>query len=280
MVVDPDFPPGKLLLGRYRLTGTLAKGGMSVIHRGDDEATGTAVAVKVLPQELNTARIRQRFLREARLAAQVSHPNVVTTYDAGFEGERPFLVMELLEGETLFHRLRDHGPLPIDEALLMIMEVLKGVGAAHEQGVVHRDLKPSNVLLLERGGVKVIDFGLSKDLQKGSGSDITRPHEALGTPSYMSPEQVLVEPVDERTDIYGVGVVLYETLTGHRAVPKEDGVVTEIFKRILEVVPPPPSAHRADITAVLDDLVMKAITKDPNDRFQSTGEMLAACEGL
>lgn len=275
--MDATFEPGTVLLERYRLGGIIARGGMSVIHEGRDLQEDRAVAIKVLPDELSSPRTRQRFLREARLATQVSHPNVVVSYDAGVLGGRPFLVMEKLDGRTLFHLLRDEGLPTVEEACRIMADVLAGVGAAHACGVVHRDLKPSNVLLLRDGNVKVIDFGLSKDLAPGKGHDITRPHEALGTPSYMSPEQVLVEDVDERTDVYGVGVVAYEMLTGRRAFPKIEGPASEIFKVILEEMPPRPSSIRPEIPPAIDAVVMKAIEKRPEDRFQSTREMLAAC---
>ncbi len=275
--MDATFEPGTMLLERYRLGPVIARGGMSVIHEGHDLQADRPVAVKVLPDALDSPRTRQRFLREARLATQVRHPNVVVSYDAGVLRGRPFLVMEKLVGRTLFHALRDDGPPSIEEARRILAEMLAGVGAAHACGVVHRDLKPSNVLLVQGGCVKVIDFGLSKDLAPGKGHDITRPHEALGTPSYMSPEQVLVEEVDERTDVYGVGVVAYETLTGRRAFPKMEGPASEVFKVILEDVPPRPSSIRPGIPPAIDAMVMKAIEKRPEDRFQSTQEMLAAC---
>ena len=274
--MEATFEPGTVLLERYTLGEVIARGGMSVIHEGQDLQGGRPVAIKVLPDELNSPRTRQRFLREARLATQVHHPNVVLSYDAGVLGGRPFLVMEKLVGRTLFHHLRDEGVPSIAEGQRILAAVLEGVGAAHACGVVHRDLKPSNVLLLDDGGVKVIDFGLSKDLAPGKGHDITRPHEALGTPSYMSPEQVLVDPVDERTDVYGVGVVAYELFTGRRAFPKVEGPASEVFEVILEEMPPRPSSIRPELPQDLDAAIMKAIAKAPGDRFQSTEEMRAA----
>ena len=219
------FDAGEVLLERYRLEKMLAKGGMSVVHRAWDLSEGRPVAIKVLAEHLNTDSLHRRFVREARLAAQVEHPNVVTTYDAGVVGQTPFLVMELLVGETLLAILRD-GPMGVPRARKIIVSVLRGVQAAHDGGVVHRDLKPSNVLITAAGDVKVIDFGLSKDLERLTPSTtLTKPQEALGTPSYMSPEQILADPVDARTDVYGVGVLAYELLTGERAFPAVVGPV-------------------------------------------------------
>ena len=271
------FEAGHVLLERYRLEQKLAAGGMSVVYRGWDVAEHRAVAVKVLAEHLNTDTLHRRFVREARLAAQVEHPNVVATYDAGVEDQRPFLVMELLVGDTLFALLRTEGAFQVPRARKILVSVLRGVQAAHDGGVVHRDLKPSNVLISSTGEVKVIDFGLSKDLERLTPSTtLTKPQEALGTPSYMSPEQILADPVDARTDVYGAGVLAYELLTGRRAFPAIEGPVEEVFRTILEDLPPPPSTVRPSLDPRVDRVVMKAIRKDPDERFQSADEMRLA----
>lgn len=271
------FEAGAMLLGRYRLEKALAKGGMSVVHRGWDVERGRPVAIKVLAEHLNTDTLHRRFLREARLAAQVQHPNVVVTYDAGVVEQTPFLVMELLIGDTLHAILRDDGPMRVPRTRKIIVSVLRGVQAAHDGGVVHRDLKPSNVLITSSGEVKVIDFGLSKDLERLTPSTtLTKPQEALGTPSYMSPEQILADPVDARTDVYGVGVLAYELLTGERAFPAIEGPVEEVFRTILEDLPPPPSAVRPSLDPRVDRVVMKAMRKNPDERYQSADEMRLA----
>lgn len=271
------FDSGAMLLGRYRLENALAKGGMSVVHRGWDVERGKPVAIKVLAEHLNTETLHRRFVREARLAAQVRHPNVVTTYDAGVVEQTPFLVMELLVGDTLHAILRADGPMRVPRARKLVVSILRGVQAAHDGGVVHRDLKPSNVLITSEGDVKVIDFGLSKDLDRLTPSTtLTKPQEALGTPSYMSPEQILADPVDARTDVYGVGVLAYELLTGRRAFAAIEGPVEDVFRTILEDLPPPPSAVRPSLDPRVDRVVMKAMRKNPDERYQSADEMRQA----
>lgn len=270
------FSAGEVLLDRYRLEKLLAKGGMSVVHRAWDTHLGRPVAVKVLAEHLNTDTLHRRFVREARLAAQVKHPNVVETYDAGVVDQTPFLVMELLVGDTLLATLRE-GPMLVPRTRKIIVSVLRGVQAAHDGGVVHRDLKPSNVFITSEGVVKVIDFGLSKDLDRLTPTTtLTKPQEALGTPSYMSPEQILADPVDARTDVYGAGVLAYELLTGQRAFPPVEGPVEEVFRTILEDFPPPPSTVRPSLDPRVDRVVMKAIRKNPTERYQSADEMRLA----
>ncbi len=277
-------PPGSVLLDRYRLDEAVARGGMSMVYRGHDLEESRRVAVKVLPQRLRTERSHARFLREARLAAQVVHPNVVETFDAGLVGEAPFLVMEWLTGDTLYQRIRSRGPFPLTDAVLVMGYVLEGVSAAHSVGVIHRDLKPSNVLLGDE--VKVIDFGLSKDV-RDRGPQLTGPREALGTPSYMSPEQVLADPVDARSDVWGAGAVFYEMVTGKRAFPratappgpKRDLQVRDTFALILNEDPPAPSTL-APLPKAVDEWVARALAKMPEDRFQSMAEMREATEAL
>ncbi|MEM1415155.1 MAG: serine/threonine-protein kinase [Myxococcota bacterium] len=275
--------PGTTLLGRYRLERPLARGGMAMIYRGHDPVLDRRVAVKVMPERLKTERSHARFLREARLAAQVSHPNVVETYDAGvLESGAPFLVMELLDGETLYQHLHREGKLPLPQAFRVVEAVLDGVAAAHKRGVVHRDLKPSNVLLLPGAPhVKVIDFGLSKDL-RDKGPRLTGPREALGTPSYMSPEQVMAEPVDARTDVYGTGVLFYEMVTGTRAFPKPEAgkQVKDVFAMILRDAPPPPTSIDPTLPEAVDEFVRKAMAKRPSDRFASATEMAGAAKAI
>ena len=234
--------PGTVLLNRYQVERTFARGGMSILYRGIDMHEKQPVAIKILPEHLSTERLHRRFLREARLAIQVRHPNVVTTHAVGIFNDAPFIVMEFLEGETLYYQLREEGPFQVSRACAIVADLLAGVEAANQCGVIHRDLKPSNVLLLSNHQVKVIDFGLSKEMHAPSRISITRPREALGTPSYMSPEQILAEPVDARTDVYGAGVLLYETLTGRRAFLRKDDVPDEVFRSILKTNPPLPSS--------------------------------------
>lgn len=279
--------PGSKLLDRYLLSRAIARGGMAMIYRAEDTLMQREVAVKVLPQRLRTERSHARFLREARLAAQINHPNVVITYDAGLlESGIPFLVMEFLSGKTVYQLLKDNGHFPLSDAVQILGGVLEGVQAAHERGVIHRDLKPSNVHISNSRQVKVIDFGLSKDVTD-RGPRLTGPREALGTPSYMSPEQVLADAVDARTDVWGAGTLFYEMVLGVRAFPKADGErgperdrqVREVFATILRDDPPLPSKI-GGLGPAVDEFVMKALAKKPADRFQSMAEMREASKAL
>ncbi len=279
----PDLlPSGYTLLDRYRIVGLLRKGGMSVVYDAVDETNGRVLAVKVLPGQLRTRVLHQRFLREARLAAQVVHANVVSTIDAGVLcDETPFIVMERLEGETVRDLLLKEGRLPLAQSVHILRQVLAGIEAAHARGVIHRDLKPSNVLRLDGardGFVKVIDFGLSKDIATHQKS-LTGPGETLGTPSYMAPEQVLAERVDARTDVYGAGVLFYEMVTGQRAVPYNDAVQS-VFEAILTHPVPAPSSIVPELSSALDEFVAKALAKYPAGRFSSARSMARAAQAL
>ena len=280
-------PPGTTLLRRYLLKEAIARGGMAMIYRADDLTLKREVAVKVLPDRLRTERSHARFLREARVAAQIIHPNVVATYDAGLiDDSVPFLVMELLDGKTVYQLLKANGRFPVSDAVWILGSVLEGVAAAHERGVIHRDLKPSNVHISNSRQVKVIDFGLSKDVLE-RGPRLTGPREALGTPSYMSPEQVLADPVDARTDVWGAGTLFYEMVVGERAFPKASGPrgpkrdrqVRDIFAAILRDDPPLPS-QVAGLPSAVDRFVMKALAKSPDERFPTMEAMQRASEAL
>lgn len=268
-------PPGSELLGRYKLQRAIARGGMAMVYESIDIQLQREVAVKVMPERLKTQKAHQRFMREARLAAAVNHENVVQTYDAGvLDSGAPFLVMELLRGDTVYRLLKQVGRIPLPEACRITISVLGGIAAANAQGVVHRDLKPSNVLVLNADRrVKVIDFGLSKDILE-RGPTLTGPREALGTPSYMSPEQVLASTVDARSDVWGAGVLFYEMVTGERAFPRvSDGPVHRVFEAILRHDPTPPSTLVPELPWEVDDFVSKALQKKASARFADASQM-------
>jgi len=259
-----------------------------MIYRARDLSSGRDVALKVLPRKLLTPRSHARFMREARLASSIDHPNVVRTHDAGLmEDGTPYIVMEHLEGRSLYQRLAATGPFPWSEARAILARVCSGIQAAHERGVIHRDLKPSNVLVLDDGRVKVIDFGLSKEIHE-PGPTITGPAELLGTPSYMSPEQVLADPADPRSDIWGAGVVLYELLTGVEAFPLAEAVdgapreaqVQRTFRKILGDEPRLPSERVPGLPIGVDALVARALAKVPEDRYQTMRELAEALASL
>ena len=230
-------------IGPYRIVSRLGSGGMGEVYRAHDDRLGRDVAIKVLPPKLADDPDRiARFRREARLAASFNHPNIAAIY--GFEDidDTHFLVMELVEGRSLADRLQS-GPMPIDETLTVAAQIAEGLEAAHERGIVHRDLKPSNVMLLPDGKVKILDFGLAKaldaeppilDLDHSPTVSVqhTTPGTVIGTVPYMSPEQARGRPVDRRTDIWSLGCVLYECLTGRRAFDGE--TATDVLAKILE----------------------------------------------
>jgi serine/threonine protein kinase len=269
-------------IGPYQIVGRLGAGGMGEVYRARDPRLDRPVAVKVLTSSRgSTPEELERFEREARAIARVSHPNICAVYDVGQDAGVPFLVMELLEGETLAERL-SRGPLPINEALAIATQVAEALGELHNKGVVHRDLKPSNVMLTG-GGVKLLDFGLAKlrdreyedKVEKATKSlHSTGQGTMLGTLPYMAPEQVEGRPSDARTDIFALGVVLYEMLTGE--APFQGASQASLAAAILTHEPPAISSRIPVAPASLDRVVKKCLSKDPNDRWQSASELASA----
>lgn len=258
-----------VLRGRYRLGQVLGTGGMATVHEGRDLVLDRPVAVKLLAPALATdPSFVARFRQEALATAQLSHPNIVTVYDAGTDRHSPYLVMELVRGRTLAHLIRTDGPLAPAEAARIGADIADALAAAHAKGIVHRDVKPANVLLAPGGRVKVTDFGIARTL--GSGS-LTRVGMVLGTPSYLAPEQARGEPADARSDLYALGCVLYEMLTG--APPHVGDSAMVVAAQHLHANPPPPSALAPGVSPPMDESVMRALAKDPRDRFASATEM-------
>lgn len=263
---------GQKVAGRYVLESPLASGGMAEVWRGRDEVLGRPVAVKVLHEHLATDEgFLDRFRREAVTAARLSHPGVVRVFDTGIDGELCFIVMELYEGATLADRLQG-GPLPPEEASRIARNMLDGLAHAHQQEVVHRDVKPGNVLL-HGGQVKLADFGIAK---AAYGGDLTTTGSLLGTARYLAPEQVDAATVDHRADLYAVGIVLYEMLTGRTPFEAETAIA-EATLRLTEA-PTPPRALRGGIPRGLESVVMRALARHPDERFQTAAEMRAALD--
>jgi eukaryotic-like serine/threonine-protein kinase len=267
---------GRRLADRYVLESEVASGGMGRVWRARDEILGRPVAVKILHDRLaQDPDVLERFRLEAVAAARLSHPCVVRVFDTGVDSGTCFIVMELFDGRPMDDILASRGPLSPGEAAQLIGALLQGLAHAHRQGVIHRDVKPGNILIDERIGlVKVTDFGIAK--AAFAQDDLTTTGNLLGTASYLSPEQVSGEPVDPRTDLYASGVVLYEALTGMVPFEGETHIATAMLR--LNKDPVPPGALRPGIPRKLEAVVMRALARDPDDRFQTAQEMAAALE--
>jgi serine/threonine protein kinase/Tol biopolymer transport system component len=253
-------------LGPYQIVASVGAGGMGEVYRANDTRLDRTVAIKVLrPHLLQSAGARQQFDREARAIARLNHPHVCTLYDVGHEDDVDFLVMEYVEGETLARRL-ERGAIPVSQAIRFGAQIADALDRAHRQGIVHRDLKPANIILT-RGGVKLLDFGLAQlDVANAS---VDR--AVIGTPQYMSPEQLERRPVDARTDIFAFGAVLYEMVTGKRAFTGSSQ--SSVVAAILECTPTPVSRMVAAAPAALEWTIVRCLAKDPEDRWQSAADV-------
>ena len=263
-----------VLSGRYRLESKLGSGGMSTVYLALDEVLDRPVAVKLLHREISEeADQLERFRREARTAARLSHPNLVGVIDAGEDDGRPYIVFEYIDGRTLKRRIQDEGPLPVDEAVAYAIEIGRGLTAAHARKLVHRDVKPQNVLIDPDGRAKVTDFGIARSLES---KGLTATGRVLGTTDYVSPEQAMGEDVDERSDVYSLGVVLYEMLTGD--VPFQAETQVGVAMKHVNEPMPDVQAKRPEVSAVVASVVDRATTKDPRDRYNSVAEMVRDLE--
>jgi serine/threonine protein kinase len=281
----PDvLPPGTRLADRYVVGELLGGGGMAQVYRGHHETIGRAMAIKVLTRDLaHEPSIVQRFLQEARAASRIHHENVVEVTDFGeTEDGRPFMVMEYLEGEDLGHTLAREGRLPWDRVQPILLQLLAALQAVHEQGVVHRDIKPENIFLLSRLGstdfVKVFDFGIAKVLRYDApgGKSLTIKGQLIGTPPYMSPEQCLGVDVDARADLYTVGVIAYELLSGRTPFESDDPVKI-LRMHVYEPVPAMANmAPHVTVDPMVEAVVRRALAKDRDERFSSANELARA----
>jgi serine/threonine-protein kinase len=263
--------PGRVLGGRYRLDAEIAHGGMATVWRGEDPLLARAVAVKTLdPVLAEDEALRTRFRREAVAAAAVAHPNIVATYDTGEDDGVAYIVMELVEGATLRQAIDLHGPLPPARAADIAAQVADALAAAHQRGHVHRDVKPSNVLVQLDGRVKVTDFGIAKVADQG-GEDLTRAGNVMGTARYLAPEQLEGGAVDERADVYALGLVLYEMLTGTTPFGADTEIGTAVAR--LTTAPPRLGDVRAGIPPGLAHVAERAMARDPQDRWPNAAAM-------
>jgi serine/threonine protein kinase len=259
----------RVLGGRYELQSRLGRGGMATVFRGSDRVLGRSVAVKVLASTFaKDGTFVERFRREAQAAAGLNHPNVVAVFDTGSDDGVHYIVMEYVEGRTLADVIREEGALPPTRAAEIAATVCRALSSAHEKGMVHRDVKPGNVLLTSDGGVKVADFGIARVV---SGEPLTVTGSVMGTASYLSPEQATGSKVDRRSDIYALGCVLYEMLTGR--IPFEGDTPVSIVYKHVEEEPTAPSSVNPAVPSALEAVVKRAMAKSPADRYQSADEM-------
>ena len=261
-----------MLAGRYELGEELGSGAVGRVFRAHDQTLGRDVAVKLLAPDADPVT-RQRFVREARTAAKLHHPNAVAVYDTGEADGQPYLVMELVRGQTLADLIERHGPLEIDEVIAITAGVLQGLEAAHRAGMVHRDVKPGNVLLPDEGGVKLSDFGIAKALDDES-ADVTMAGVLMGTPTYLAPELLVGEPPSPASDVYGMGCLLYAQLTGDPPFTRGDAMAIAYAHRNEPV--PPITSRRPDVPEDLAAVTMRALAKEPGDRYPSAAAMRTA----
>ncbi|HYX20923.1 MAG TPA: serine/threonine-protein kinase, partial [Thermoanaerobaculia bacterium] len=266
------FTPGVVLAERYRIIGLLGRGGMGEVYRADDLKLGQPVALKFLPERFGAEKERlDRFYAEVRLARQVSHPNVCRVYDVGeIEGQH-YLSMEYVDGEDLASLLKRIGRLPPDKALEIARELCAGLSAAHDRGVLHRDLKPANVMVDGRGRARITDFGLAvaaSEVQEG---------EVSGTPAYMAPEQLAGRGASVRSDVYALGLVLYELSTGKKAF--DAASLEDLKRKHTEETPTAPSSVAPGFDPVVERVILRCLEKDPGQRPSSVAQVAAALPG-
>jgi len=259
-------------LGRYQITGTLGKGAMGLVYKGVDPAINRPVALKTIrldfvsdPQE--EAELRERLHREAQAAGKLSHPNIVTIYDVGSEGHLQYIAMECLEGQTLEDLIKKKVKFNYKIIAQIIIQICNALEYAHDKGIVHRDIKPANVMVLEGYHVKVMDYGIARV----DSSSMTKTGIAMGTPNYISPEQLKGLPTDRRADLFSLGIVMYEMLLGQRPFKGEN--ITSLIYSIINIEPDKPSNVNPQIPLLFDHIIMRALKKDPNERYQRAREI-------
>src|SRR5579863_140292 len=274
---EPNGPigPGTVLGKRYEILKSLGEGGMGTVYKARDRELDRLVALKVIRTELaGRPDVLQRFKQELILARQVTHKNVIRIFDLGMADGLKFITMDYIDGRDLKSVLVERGKMPPETVVPIIRQICRGLEAAHAEGVVHRDLKPQNIMLDAEGHVWVMDFGLARSLEMAG---LTRTGALMGTPDYMSPEQARGEKVDVRSDLFSLGVIFYEMLTG-RLPFQAESVMAALLKRVQEKAVPPSEADPA-IPRRLSDIVMKCLETDSANRYQTTGEILADLSG-
>jgi eukaryotic-like serine/threonine-protein kinase len=261
-------------IGRYEITGELGKGAMGVVYKAIDPMIGRTVALKTMRLDvrgLETDEMLRRFKNEARLAGVLNHPNIVTIFDAGEHEAMFYIAMEYVEGVSLHSILQKRKTLPLDEIQDVVRQICAGLDHAHKHGVIHRDVKPANIMITANGTVKIMDFGIAK-----SGSGDTSTGQVMGTPNYMAPEQIKGHPLDGRSDLFSLGVILYEMVAGQKPFASDN--VTSIIYKIVNEPPVPPRTVDPNIGQGLSDVVVKALAKNPTLRYQSGADLIAALD--
>ena len=265
-------------LGRYEIIGELGHGAMGVVYKAKDPLIDRILAIKTISLSLamdEQDEYEARFYQEAKAAGRLSHPNIVTVFDVGKSGDIAYIAMEFLQGRELRDILSEEKRLPVSQVISIARQVAHGLSYAHEHGIVHRDVKPSNIMLIRDGLVKITDFGIAR---MPSSTIRTQAGVVLGSPKYMSPEQVLGTSIDQRSDIFSLGVMLYEMLVGR--APFAGDSVNAVMYQTMHTDPPPPGTLNPEVPARLDLIVAKALAKKPEDRYQSARELaddLRAC---
>jgi len=255
-------------IGKYQISALLGQGAMGVVYLGKDPLLGRAVAIKVMSQGIATDQeLRDRFLREARAAGSLQHPNIITIYDFGEADGSLYIAMEYVEGSDLSEIMARHDPLPVTGKIAIIIDALHALDYAHNRGVVHRDVKPANIRVSVDGRAKLMDFGIAR-LEK---SDLTKSGIMIGTPDYMAPEQVTGGQITSATDVFAVGVVLYEFLSGHRTFDGE--TIHAVLYKVVSEQPPPLRDVTQGVPASLQPILDRALAKDVGHRYRSAGDM-------
>jgi len=266
-------------VGRYEIIEVLGKGSMGLVYKAQDPKINRLVAIKTMRfsdefEEDLIQEIKERFFREAEIAGQLSHPSIVTIHDVGEDGDLTYMAMEFLEGQDLDKFINKGHLLPFRRVLDIIAKTAEALDYAHKKNVIHRDIKPANVMLLKNGNIKVTDFGIAKAIS----SSRTKTGVILGTPNYMSPEQIMGQKVDSRSDIFSLGVLFYQLITGE--LPFHGENLSALLYQITQIKHPSPRSHNQKIPAVCEQILDKALAKNPDKRFRSAGEMARVINAL
>jgi tRNA A-37 threonylcarbamoyl transferase component Bud32 len=271
-LLENALPGEKPRIGRYEILGELGKGSMGLVYKALDPNINRLLAIKTIRfsdefDEEVIQEIKERFFREAQIAGKLSHPSIVTIYDVGEDGDLTYMAMEFLEGEDLEKFVSKNNLLPFRRILDVLAKVADAVGFAHQAGVIHRDIKPANIMVLSNGGVKVTDFGIAKAMS----STRTRTGVILGTPNYMSPEQIMGQKIDVRSDLFSLGVLFFQLLTGE--LPFHGENLSSLLYQITKERHPSVRDYDPNIPKVCEQIIDRALAKDPNERFPTAGEM-------